>query len=502
MSNYTKINVRVTGQSIQKENYPLIASGGVNNVKVHFTFCSLWNGLAKTAVFYVDPKQAYKVLLDEDDTAIVPSEVIDEQGEFCVGVFGVNDDQVFPSDYVRVTVHKGAASIEAVDPAEPTPDIYQQIAAAYGRLASALTTQKARLDEILALRGTDGALEYQIDVGDGITGIIRSNGIYATIQLEGLMALSAGLHTYSQAIPVGLVPVGSVMLDCDTEVATIRINPASDENVGATLLIARTTYSDPDISVTASATYPLATISIPELRDIRVAPNGTVYPTAGEAVRARRIPCIVDSGNPNDLADYTAEGEAAIGLLYMNEDTGDLYKCTAFTDGAYVWEPVGGGSCVLTGSGAPNASTAGAVGQLYMDTDSGEMYKLTAVYGTYYYWARLMTALYPASLDFSSSGYPDITPGAGYITLIEADDPAYYETVNLINSAPVQGSLRVTLRTGNTINVMLTSFTYNGNCEYIGIALTYTYKLLALLVRLSTQDGIKCSAVELATVST
>lgn len=64
-------------------------------------------------------------------------------------------------------------------------------------------------------------------------------------------------------------------------------------------------------------------------------------------VEAKEIPCIKGSGAPNE----TTIG--AVGLLYMNIDNGDMYKCTAVTGSSYVWasmessNQVSGGNAVL-----------------------------------------------------------------------------------------------------------------------------------------------------------
>lgn len=47
---------------------------------------------------------------------------------------------------------------------------------------------------------------------------------------------------------------------------------------------------------------------------------------------AKEIPCIPGSGAP------TTETEGAVGSLYMDSDTGDIYKCTAVSEGVYTWE--------------------------------------------------------------------------------------------------------------------------------------------------------------------
>lgn len=52
-------------------------------------------------------------------------------------------------------------------------------------------------------------------------------------------------------------------------------------------------------------------------------------------VEAKEIPCIKGSGVP------TESTVGAVGLLYMDIDTGDMYKCTAENGGAYTWNMLG-----------------------------------------------------------------------------------------------------------------------------------------------------------------
>ena len=51
-------------------------------------------------------------------------------------------------------------------------------------------------------------------------------------------------------------------------------------------------------------------------------------------IPATQIPSIPGSGVP------TEETEGAVGCLYMNTDTGTLYKCVAAVDGVYTWEEI------------------------------------------------------------------------------------------------------------------------------------------------------------------
>lgn len=60
---------------------------------------------------------------------------------------------------------------------------------------------------------------------------------------------------------------------------------------------------------------------------------------------AKEIPCITGKGAP------TTSTEGAVGCFYMDTDTGDIYKCTAVSQGSYTWNPSGGSSGIYIGSG-------------------------------------------------------------------------------------------------------------------------------------------------------
>lgn len=54
-------------------------------------------------------------------------------------------------------------------------------------------------------------------------------------------------------------------------------------------------------------------------------------------VPAKQIPAITGKGAP------ASSTEGAVGCIYMDTDTGDLYKCTTVADGVYTWVESGGG---------------------------------------------------------------------------------------------------------------------------------------------------------------
>lgn len=126
----TLIEVCCEDQDLVVTNAPLIASGGIHENYVLFTFCSLWDGFSKTAVFYKNVKEPYYVTLDSSNMCEIPHEVTDSKGTMYFGVFGVLGDITRTSKMVRYQVKQGAISSEYT-PADPTPDMWEQLLSAY-----------------------------------------------------------------------------------------------------------------------------------------------------------------------------------------------------------------------------------------------------------------------------------------------------------------------------------------------------------------------------------
>ena len=280
MNNYTEVNVKVTGQALQLASVPLIASGGINSVKVIFTFDSLWDGMAKTAVFYTDPKQAVQVLLT-DDWAVVPSEILGKDGTFSLGVFGTNEEQVLPSALVELSINKGAASLQPVDPAEPTPDIYSQIMSAYAVL-------KARMDALVTMKGI-GA-EYGTVSDEHVNGIFKSNGYSAFLNftISGLSLAAGDRHYTDYFLSANRAPLSTVEMETSDPALKVTIEAPTAEGLSRVLIenISTTDYAADKFTI-VTAFYPLANTGNTEVTDLRVGYDNTVYPTAAEAVRAQ-----------------------------------------------------------------------------------------------------------------------------------------------------------------------------------------------------------------------
>lgn len=125
----TIIRVTCVDQRLVISSGPVIASGGLNEDKVVFDFCPLWNDFVKTAIFYRDKGQVYHSVL-VDNTCLIPWEVTASEGEMYFGVFGVKGDITRTSEILRYKVVAGAIT-EDTTPSDPTPDIYEQILEAF-----------------------------------------------------------------------------------------------------------------------------------------------------------------------------------------------------------------------------------------------------------------------------------------------------------------------------------------------------------------------------------
>jgi hypothetical protein len=159
MSGKSEVRVSCTDQVLKITESPVIASGGLNEVSVIFSFCEKWDGFVKTAIFYRDEENVYYAVLDENDTCVVPWEVCYEEGTFYFSVFGEKADKRRTASVVRYKVKKGAITTDML-PSDPTPAVYDQIMALVAEAIERSKSFKAEAEEVIeaAQQATDSAL--------------------------------------------------------------------------------------------------------------------------------------------------------------------------------------------------------------------------------------------------------------------------------------------------------------------------------------------------------
>lgn len=124
----TIINARVIDQALLLGNLPTLASGGVKEIQVKFSFCDLWAGAAKkTAVFFRDPVAVYHAELT-DDACLAPWEAFAVPGTVHMGVFAEYEDGTTRTcEALPLTVAQGAITTQTAAP--NAPNIYAALEA-------------------------------------------------------------------------------------------------------------------------------------------------------------------------------------------------------------------------------------------------------------------------------------------------------------------------------------------------------------------------------------
>lgn len=130
------IKVKCQDQTLSFLNTPLIASGGLGEDFMQFEFCSKWDGLERTAVFWRNEKDAYHVLLDDQDLCEIPPEVLQDGGLIYFGAFGVDAaGKQRTTEVLTYRIEQGAITT-GTKPSDPTPDIYTQLLEQYAAIVA------------------------------------------------------------------------------------------------------------------------------------------------------------------------------------------------------------------------------------------------------------------------------------------------------------------------------------------------------------------------------
>ena len=143
----SQIEITCIDQTAIFTDTPEIFSGDVNVDSVKFTFDNSWNDYtSKTAVFYNDPKKVYPQILNENNIASIPKEVIANKCKLSIGVVGTNEKgDIKTSKILTYNIGKGAIS-DDLESSTATPDIWLQILTQIEELRTFLDERQDSLD--------------------------------------------------------------------------------------------------------------------------------------------------------------------------------------------------------------------------------------------------------------------------------------------------------------------------------------------------------------------
>lgn len=118
-----EIKINVNHQTLKRSDCNEVVSESINYLRIKFYFTDDWTGL-KTVLFkHSLDETIYQVILDDDNSCLVPHEVI-KDGSFDVSVFcGFR----ITSNSVRIEVIGTMFTEEGAEPENPTPSVYEQL---------------------------------------------------------------------------------------------------------------------------------------------------------------------------------------------------------------------------------------------------------------------------------------------------------------------------------------------------------------------------------------
>lgn len=103
------ILVNVVDQQMVITNTPVVASGGINEDRIVFTFDETWNNFSKNAIFFNNINgQIWKREIKTDGSVIVPAEVIDSMCKVFFGVIGLSGNIRKTTELCFYNIKQGA----------------------------------------------------------------------------------------------------------------------------------------------------------------------------------------------------------------------------------------------------------------------------------------------------------------------------------------------------------------------------------------------------------
>ena len=226
------IKITVTGANALVTEKPAITSGTVG-LPVEFTFDEAWDGLSKTAVFRAGSR-SYPVSCVQS-TAIVPWEVLEKGGVgLYIGVFGADEKGTvkIPTVWACVDTIAAGAQIPETVPAEPTPNVYDQILTAVSKAVETANSVRQDADSGKFIgpagpKGDAGAIDFI--VVNELPAIGDSSKIYLLPEADGEEPNRFGEYVFIEG---AWERIGSAGVEVNLDEYVKNTNFATKDGVG------------------------------------------------------------------------------------------------------------------------------------------------------------------------------------------------------------------------------------------------------------------------------
>ena len=127
------LKIAVKDNKLIKVRDTLMIEDAINSIKCSFEFRSDWSNLQKTVVFargHIFPAtqnpETISVSLDANNECMVPQEIISENGQFSIGLFGESEGTRVVTNWLYYKTQLGCYDVGIV-PNPPTPSVYDKI---------------------------------------------------------------------------------------------------------------------------------------------------------------------------------------------------------------------------------------------------------------------------------------------------------------------------------------------------------------------------------------
>ena len=208
----SQIKVSLYDQTAVFTETPDIFSGDIDVDTVKFTFDDSWNVYnKKTAIFYNDPKKSYPVFLDDTNTAVIPSAVIDRGTKLYFGVIGTNsNNNVKTSSLLSYRIERGAISADVEIPPS-SAEIWLQILLNYEIALKKLQDMSNNLENMnntldaLDQRFIDAGVENKANIS---LDNLNTAGINKLLTEVNLDTIKGGTTYEKYYIQSGIITVG------------------------------------------------------------------------------------------------------------------------------------------------------------------------------------------------------------------------------------------------------------------------------------------------------